>query len=165
MMNLRTVVRHEDAELIKDILESTGFFYDYEIKIALEITEEFLTRGAEKTGYFFLFAEEHQFHPMGFAIYGPTPCTSHSFDLYWIGVHKKHQGKGIGKLLLNEAELHVAELGGKYIWIETSSRPLYEPTRNFYLQNGYIITAQLPEFYGENDDKVIFSKKVLVPAV
>ena len=57
-------------------------------------------------------------------------------------------------------EEHVEQLGGKNIWIETSGRPLYEPTRQFYLKYGCTLIAELPEFYGENDAKLIFLLKV-----
>ena len=37
------------------------------------------------------------------------------------------------------------ELGGSRLYIETSSRPLYEPTRAFYLRTGYRTDAVLEE--------------------
>jgi len=39
---------------------------------------------------------------------------------------------------------------------ETSGRPLYEPTRQFYLKNGYELEATLREFYGSGDDKLVY---------
>jgi hypothetical protein len=42
--------------------------------------------------------------------------------------------------------------------VETSSRPLYEPTRRFYLACGYRLEAQLEDFYAPGDGKVIFLK-------
>lgn len=157
------IFRHElndsDAGYISEILKSTGFFYDYEIEIALELVEENLTKGEEKSGYIFIVAEKDEV-PVGFACFGKTPCTADSFDLYWIAVHQNQKGQGIGKLLLNLVEKEIAVLGGKNIWVETSSRPLYEPTRMFYLKTGYKMVSELPDFYGENDHKNIFVKKV-----
>jgi hypothetical protein len=54
----------------------------------------------------------------------------------------------------------VAARSGKKIWIDTSSRPLYEPTRQFYLKMGYEKVAELPDFYALNDSKVIFLKRI-----
>ena len=39
-----------------EIVQSTGFFYDHEIEIAVELVTERLTHG-ESTGYYFVFAE------------------------------------------------------------------------------------------------------------
>lgn len=158
-MNFRRELKDTDAGFIKEILESTGFFYDYEIDIALELVEENLAKGEEKSGYIFYIAETYKI-PVGFACFGKTPCTASSFDLYWIAVHQEQKGQGIGKLLLNTVENEIAKLGGKNIWVETSSRPLYEPTRMFYLKTGYKMVSELQDFYGENDNKNIFQKKI-----
>lgn len=158
-MNLRRELKTSDAGFIREILESTGFFYDYEIDIALELVEENLLKGEEKSGYIFLIAETYKI-PVGFACFGKTPCTAASFDLYWIAVHQEQKGQGIGKLMLTRVEEEIAKQGGKNIWVETSSRPLYEPTRLFYEKNGYSMVSELPDFYGENDHKNIFVKKL-----
>lgn len=148
-----------DAPYIQDILESTGFFYPHEIDVALELVAANLEQGTEKSGYSFIVAR-HNSTPAGFACFGKTPCTTNSFDLYWIAVHQNLKGRGIGKKLLSMAEKSIAAQGGKNIWVETSSRPLYEPTRLFYLKTGYRLIATLPEFYAANDDKHIYVKNV-----
>jgi len=158
-MIFRRELKESDKSFIAEILKSTGFFYDYEIEVAVELAQENLEKGEEKSGYIFIMAETNE-KPVGFACFGKTPCTADSFDLYWIAVHQNQKGKGVGKLLLNLMEKEVARLGGKNIWVETSSRPLYEPTRMFYLKTGYQLISELPDFYGENDNKNIFLKKV-----
>ena len=44
------------------------------------------------------------------------------------------------------------------MYLETSTRPQYVPTRAFYLRSGYEIAAELPEFYAPGDGKAIFLK-------
>ena len=61
---------------------------------------------------------------------------------------------------LKEAEKEIKRLGGRAIYIETSSKPLYKPTQKFYLDNGYRIEAILKDFYDLNDDKLIFTKQL-----
>ncbi|PIR14303.1 MAG: hypothetical protein COV50_03540, partial [Flavobacteriales bacterium CG11_big_fil_rev_8_21_14_0_20_35_7] len=112
-----------------------------------------------KSGYIFIIAEKDDM-PVAFACYGKTPCTESSFDLYWIAVNQSLKGHGIGKILMKMVSDDIANLGGKNIWIETSGRPLYEPTRQFYLKYGCKLVAQMPEFYGLNDDKVVYLLKV-----
>jgi len=115
--------------------------------------------GEEKSGYIFNIAEENN-KPVGFTCYGFIPGTADSYDLYWIVVHQSQRGKGIGKVLLDMAVEHVGKLGGKNVWIETASRPLYEPTRKFYIKNGCDIITELPNYYGPEDNKVIYLKRV-----
>jgi len=154
-MDFRNKLSISDLEHLKGILVSTGFFYDSEIEIVRELVQENLQKGEEKSGYIFNIAEENG-KPTAFTCYGKIPGTESSFDLYWIAVHKSLRGKGIGKILMDMAVDDICKRGGKNIWIETASRPLYGPTRKFYLSYGCEIVAELPEFYGENDSKVIF---------
>ena len=154
---LRDQLTAEDFQGIKDILESTGFFYDYEIQVALELVSDNLAKGP-KSDYYFLLAEVGG-KPAGYCCYGPIACTEGSYDLYWIAVHKNFQGQHVGQELLKETENKIADLGGRGIYVETASRPQYTPTRAFYLKTGYIIEAVLKDFYSPGDDKVIFVKK------
>ena len=59
--------------------------------------------------------------------------TIGTYDLYWMAVSPKAQGRGDGRRSSRWLEARVAELGGRLIVIETSSTPRYEPTRRFYL--------------------------------
>lgn len=158
-MKYRKQLRKSDLPIIENILVSTGFFYDSEVEIALELAQENWEKGAVKSGYIFIIAEKDD-KPVAFACYGKTPCTESSYDLYWIAVHQGLKGSGIGKILMNMLADDIAHLGGKNIWIETSGRPLYEPTRQFYLKYGCNFVAQMPDFYGVNDDKVVYLLKV-----
>jgi len=157
-MKYRSQLRESDVQAIIEIVKSTGFFSDSEIDIAEELARENLAKGPEKSGYIFNLADKED-TPVAYSCYGKTPGTEDSFDLYWIAVHQSERGKGIGKILMEMAVEDIARLSGKNIWIETSSRPIYEPTRHFYLKCGCEIMAQLPHFYGKNDNKIILLKK------
>ena len=146
-MNFRTVLKKSDIPCIKEILESTGFFYKAEIDIALELVHENISKGEEKSGYFFILAEESD-KPAAFSCFGPIPGTESSYDLYWIAVEKSQRGKGIGQILMDKSRENIRQRGGVNIWIETSSRPLYEPTRQFYIRYGCEKAGELSDFYG-----------------
>lgn len=145
-----------DIENVRDILTSTGFFFDFEIEVALGLIGEYLQKG-EESGYFFVFAEKAG-QTIAYASYGPIPCTRHSFDLYWIGVHQQYRGLGIGGLLLGRCEEEIQKKGGKKVYIETSSTLKYAPTRKFYLSNHYTQAAFLKDFYSPGDGKNIYLK-------
>jgi ribosomal protein S18 acetylase RimI-like enzyme len=155
----RTFIHEDDLIIIRDILTSTESFYDEEIEIAILVAEEYLEIGEVKSGYSFILAEKENI-PIAYACYGKAPCTKDSYDLYWLAVHEEYQGQGIGKQLIKRVEEIVADLSGSHIWIETSSKDKYVPTRRFYQKMGYKVVAELPNFYGKNDNKIIYVKRV-----
>lgn len=155
-LNLRYEVRESDLISVREIVASTGFFHPPEVDVAVELVEERLRRG-DASGYHFAFLEQHD-HPIAYACFGPIACTASSFDVYWIAVHRNHQSKGIGRWLMSLTEDLIRTHSGQRIYVETSGRPDYLPTRTFYDRCGYIPAAELPEFYGPGDSKVIYLK-------
>lgn len=156
LLTLREEVRPGDCQVVRQIVESTGFFSPAEVDVAVELVEEHLSRGPEY-GYLFVFAESDG-EVAGYTCYGPIACTEGSFDLYWIVVRPEFQGKGVGRYLLGETERRINEGGGRRLYVETSGRAQYAPTRSFYERCGYRREATLEEFYGPSDDKVVYVK-------
>ncbi len=159
MVKLSTGISEQERPVIEQILRSTGFFYEYEIETALEIADETIAKGEEKSGYFWVKAEDED-GLVAFANYGKNSFSTHSWDLYWIAVHDGSRNKKLGTLLLGAVEDGVRKAGGKILWIETSGRPLYKPTEEFYKRNGYTLAASLKDFYGPGDPKQVYSKTV-----
>ena len=148
----------EDPENIREIVSSTGFFSDDEVKIAVELAEERISKG-ESSGYNFLFLDVNG-KTVGYSCFGPIPATKFSYDLYWIAVHKDYQNYGLGKLILTQSEKAIANLGGKRIYVETSGRDQYISTRKFYLACNYKEEAILEDFYSPGDAKYLYLKVV-----
>jgi GNAT superfamily N-acetyltransferase len=159
-ISYRTTVNESDLTVVRDNTASTGFIYPEEIDTAVELVEDRLAKGP-RCGYFFLFAEQDG-KTVGYTSYGPIACTKSSFDLYWIVVDGSYRGKGLGTQLLEQSEDAIAALGGTRVYIETSARPFYLPTRAFYLARGYTQIAELEDFYAPGDAKAMYLK-VLPP--
>jgi D-alanine-D-alanine ligase len=155
---IRETVTPADAAAVREIVASSGFFYDHEIAVAVELVEERLAKG-QASGYLFLFAETGG-RTIGYACYGPIACTTGSYDLFWIAVHDDVRSQGLGRRVLEETERRIAAAGGRRIYAETSGRPHYEPPRRFYERCGYTAEAVLKEFYAPGDDKVVYVKAV-----
>jgi len=147
----------KDRKSIEEILRSTEFFYEFEIRTALEIADETLKKGSEASGYFWMKITDED-GLVAFANYGKNAFSTHSWDLYWIAVHQNSRNKKLGSVLLKAIEDDVKNRGGKILWIETSGRPLYASTESFYRKNNYELQASLREFYGPGDPKQIYSK-------
>lgn len=155
---LRTEVCPADLDAVRRLVQFTGVFYDFEVDIALELVEERLRRG-DASGYHFIFAESDS-GLAGYTCWGPIACTQGSYDIFWIAVDPRLQGKGLGKLLMQATESRIQMSGGRRIYLETSGRPDYLPTRRFYDRCGYEIVATLSDFYATGDDKVILVKRL-----
>lgn len=155
-ISLRTEIRSNDPDSIGRIVRSTGFFREDEILVAVELAEERLQKGIA-SGYEFLFAEMDG-KPVAYSCYGLIPCTLHSFDLYWIATHRDYMNRGIGKYLLQETEKAIFRAGGQGIYVETSSKEQYAPTRAFYEKNQYLLKGRFEDFYAPKDDKLVYVK-------
>ena len=155
-ITLKYFITDKERDEIRQILDSTGFFYDYEIDVAVEIADEYLSR-EDHNGYYFIGAYLNN-KLIGFTTYGEIPCTKASYDLYWIAVHNDYRGKGLGLKLLQETEKHILGMQGKRVYIETSSTEKYAPTQGFYFRAGYILEARLRDYYKDGDDKLMYSK-------
>jgi D-alanine-D-alanine ligase len=155
-------LRHEaiadDMSAVGDIVAATGFFNAAEVAIAVELVEERLEIGPA-SGYFFVFAQEAG-RVLGYTCYGPIDGTESSFDLFWIAIDPTQQGRGLGRLLMDETERLIRAMGGRRVYAETSGRAQYEPTREFYLRLGFDREAELADFYAPGDAKVFFVKAI-----
>lgn len=156
-MKLIEGINKSDRIKIEEILRSTGFFYEFEIATALEIADTTLSKGHEKSGYYWIQAVDDE-GMNGFCNFGKNDFSTHSWDLYWIAVHQDARNKKVGSALLKAVEEAVESRGGKILWIETSGRPQYASTEGFYRRNGYELQASLKDFYGPGDPKQIYSK-------
>lgn len=152
----RQQIKPSDIEAIADVVESSGFFSDEEIEIAIELAEEKLDQ-KDACSYQFLFAEDKE-RLLGYTCYGLVPATAFSYDLYWIVVSQDLRGHGLGTLLMTETERVIWMCGGRQIYAETSSRNQYKPTHKFYENCGYKKEALLKDFYAEGDSKIIYAK-------
>ncbi len=157
-LTFRTLPEERDIERVREIVESTKFFYDHEVVIAAELVAERIEMG-EDTGYYFVFGELDGI-PVSYTCYGPITMSQTSFDLYWIATHNDFRGKGIGKLILEETCRHAKEMGCSIIIAETSGLPHYAPTRAFYLNNRFEMEAGLKDFYAMGDDKLFFTRRL-----
>lgn len=155
-MVFRYDVSPADRVAVRAVVESTGFFSPAEADVAVELVDERLAKGPA-SGYEFAFAEEGG-ELLGYSCFGPIAATEASFDLYWIAVAKNRQHAGIGRALVAESERLIRAAGGRRVYVETSGRRQYEPTRAFYQRNGYQIEAVLDDFYAPGDGKVILVK-------
>jgi ribosomal protein S18 acetylase RimI-like enzyme len=148
-----------DRPAVLALIEATGFFRPDEINVAEELIDITLDR-PDQRDYGIVVVTDEAGAVAGYMTYGPTPLTLGTFDLYWMAVDPKAQGRGYGRALVEWLENHARREGGRLLVIETSSTAKYEPTRGFYLGLKYAETARIPDFYSPGDDRVIYTKRL-----
>lgn len=137
-------------------MRETGFFGPEEIGIARELADDGLAQGGS-SHYRFVLADGDQ-TLAGYACFGPVPCTRSAWDLYWIAVAPRSQGQHLGRDLLEQVESEILAAGGTHLYVDTSSRQQYVPTRAFYTRRGYEKAADFPDFYAPGDGKIVYAK-------
>ena len=147
-----------DIPQLLSLARGTGVFKPHEITSLEEVLTDFVRKpGGE--GYH-AHTLDRQGVVLGFEIHGPNTMTDRTWDLYWIAVEKGEQSRGAGTELLHFAEADMRRQGARLIMVETSSLPVYEPTRRFYVKHHYEQIGIVPDFYADGDALVLFRKRL-----
>ena len=149
-------LKPDDVKSIEAILKETKNFKEEEIKVAMELVMIVTTNPEQQDYNIFVYEEDGKI--LGYHCTGRRPLTDAVYDLYWIVTDSTHKNKGIGKSLIEHAEKFVMENKGRWLLVETSSRDVYQATRNFYLRNNYSIISEINDFYSPGDNLIVFGK-------
>jgi GNAT superfamily N-acetyltransferase len=145
-----------DTPALVAVGEGTRVFKPMEIEALREVLDDY--HASEHALGHHCVTYEREGEPIGFAYYAPAAMTDRTWYLYWIAVSRDTHAKGIGTQLLRHVEEDIRRLGGRVLFIETSSLSHYELTRRFYLKHRYEQAAVLRDFYSGGDDMVVFRK-------
>lgn len=138
-----------DLDAIVNVLRRTEVFTEEEVEIARELADEALNPLPTTTYRIAVARTDNRLS--GYILWGLTPFTKWSYDLYWMAVDPNVQRAGLGTLLVREMERQIRAEGGRIVRIETSSLPEYSKTRAFYARIGYPETVRIPDFYWEGN--------------
>ena len=156
-----TLIRSSEADdvpIILSLAEGTHVFAPLDIIGLQEDFESYFARKFDPQDR--IVTCKHADSIVGFAHYGPAAITQGTWYLYWIVVDRHRQGLGLGSSLLRHVEAGARAEGGRIMLIETSTLARYEPTRRFYLGQGYQQECVIRDYYCDGDDKIIFSKRL-----
>lgn len=148
-----------DKPAVMELILATDMFMPAEVEVAEELIDAYLEEPDQKD-YDVVVVEDDKGGVAGYMTWGPTPLAENVYDLYWMAVSPKEQGRGRGKQLVAWLEAKVRSLGGRMIIIETAGQPKYHPTREFYLRLGYTEVARIPDYYKPGDARIIYTKHI-----
>ena len=141
-----------DVIAVRTISIETGLSDDADDQSALEPMDEDHT---------WIVFEDETGSIVGAAYFGPESHSDRVWNLYFLAVKAAHQSGGTGSALVHWVEENLRSRGAdtaKLLLIETSSVDSFASTRTFYAKQGYTEVARVPDYYGPNDDKVVFWK-------
>ena len=150
-----------DIDAIKQIAIDTNMFELDDVGFFDEMITGFLDGTMERNHWLVV---ECEAAVVAAAYYAPEPFSDRMWNLYFISVAPRHQGRGTGGLLLAHVEGELRASGddvARVLIVETSSIDQYVRTRAFYVQHGYDEEARIREFYGPDDHKVVFWKSLV----
>ncbi len=150
-------LKSTDLTPLTRILKETGAFTEPEVECAVELLNIVLDQPAQQD--YQVAVAEHDGQVAGYILYGPVPLTVGNYDIYWIATDPKVQGKGLGRQLMEYAEIEAQKKGAYMVSLETSSQGGYERTRRFYDQAGYTEESRIRDFYKPGDDRLTYIKR------
>lgn len=158
-LSYRNFITSKDYEDVYELLEETGFFYEKEINHCLNMMEETIEYGNENEDYRWIIVESHN-KLVGLACFSKHTISENSWELHWIAVQHNMKNKNIGSTMINDLENVAKTNKAGSMWIQSSGRKKYKPTINFFISKGYKQVASLKNFYGNDDPKLFFYKKL-----
>lgn len=151
----------DDLGRIKQIAVAAKMFTTDEVEFFDEMIHGFVDASLE--GHQWLTIESAEGDVVAAAQFAPEPFADRMWNLYFIAVDPDHQGAGQGTALMDHVENDLRQRGDKEartLIVETSSTDQYALTREFYAGLGYVEEARIRDFYGPDDNKVVFWKSM-----
>ncbi|MEM9927546.1 MAG: GNAT family N-acetyltransferase [Cyanobacteria bacterium P01_D01_bin.50] len=158
------LAKADDTEAIMNLADVIGLFEGEELEVLGDMLGGYF-EGSLGEGHSWVVCEDAGV--VGVAYFAPEQYAYGVYNLYFIAVHPKHQGKGYGTAVLQYVEKTLREKGDKplthalrdrLLLVETSGLPNFELTRKFYRKQGYEEEARIRDYYKPGDDKIIFRK-------
>lgn len=147
-------VTQQDFEGLRNVVDSSGLFPSEYLE---EMISDYFGNPATQD-IWLTKVEDDKSLAVGYC--APEKFTEGTYNLYAIGVLQEHQGKGIGREMMQYLESFLKEQSARVLIVETSSDEQFNLTRKFYKDLGYDHEATIRDFWQEGEDKVIFWKKL-----
>ncbi len=106
------------------------------------------------------FSAQHVDGCVGVAYCRPEPVTSGTWNLLMIWVQEGYQGQGHGSALMEALLKELRDRQARLVIVETSQGNEFAAARNFYLQRGFQLEAEIQDFFDAGADKLIYTRKL-----
>jgi ribosomal protein S18 acetylase RimI-like enzyme len=156
-----THIRESEREKLLGLAVSTGLFTAEDAEGLLGGVLDRLAAGQLPAGHLAVACRvSQQSEAIGWSYFAPDPYAEGIVNVWWIGVAPEHHGYGAGHALLQHIENEARDQGMRIVVIETSDQASMARARAFYGRQGYAERGRIPDYYGQGDAKVIFSRSL-----
>jgi ribosomal protein S18 acetylase RimI-like enzyme len=147
-----------DLRYYLTLARDAGVFKDIEIDILEETLQEWERRS---DGSSTLVELSSNGRVSGFAFFGPLHNTELTYEVRWIVVDRLSRKLGIGKQLLDRVEEEILKIAPNAILsVEISKIKENAIQDHFFINSGFTLVGRIPNFYGENDDYLMYAKHI-----
>ncbi len=89
-----------------------------------------------------------------------TEHKTNGYCITFIAVENEYRNFGFGKKLIEIVTDHVKNKRGRFLIVDTSSKPQFAKMRAFIVKNGFEHVGTFPEYYYEGEDTIWYYKKL-----
>jgi len=151
MLKIREMT-HVDRPVVKEIAVSTGLFGE-EDWMDPDLTS------LEKD-HKWIVATTDDGDVKGAAYFAPELVSDRLWNTFFLAVKADSQGHGVGRFIMSYIERQARDSGIRTLIVETSNQEAYSGARTFYTSLGYVKEAEIRDYYGEGDNKIVFWKSL-----
>lgn len=148
-----------DTTALLTLASEIGLFGPNELEVLKEMLSDYFSHNTDKDEFWIVDDDDGL---VGVAYYALAPMTDRAWYIYLIGIRPDRQGQGRGRTLLRHIEQVLTTRGERLLLVETSGVASFEGTRTFYRNCGYEEEARIRDFYGTDDDKIVFRKVLAI---
>lgn len=151
--NIRPVVK-TDLEALKNVLDSCKLFPSEYLG---EMIADYFENPETQDIWFTCTINDV---PIAIGYCVPEKLTKGTYNLLAIGVSRDAQRKGIATDLMHYIEEVLKRQEARVLIVETSSDDAQTGARKLYERLGYTQMAVIKDFWDEDEDKIVFWKKL-----
>ncbi|MDJ0741689.1 MAG: GNAT family N-acetyltransferase [Gammaproteobacteria bacterium] len=98
--------------------------------------------------------------PVGVAYCAPEPVARGTWNLLMLWLKPGHERQGHGRALVRRIEQELRDRGARLLIVETSRQDAFAAARSFYSALGFVLEAEIKDFFDAGDDKLVYTKPV-----
>ncbi len=147
-----------DVPAVLDLVVAAGMFTEDEAGFLVDVLTP-LTDAARDDEATCLVAEEQGV--LTAVVYYRPEEADRLWDMTMIAVRPDRQGRGLGRAVVRHVEDDLRSRGARLLAVRTSGTAQYERTRAFYDRCGYARVAEVPDWWADGDDLVLFTRRLL----
>ena len=158
MIKIREIKARDRANIYQ-LIQQDDTFKSGELEAILHRIDLYLFDSNQRL-YKGIVAEDEEKELLGYALYGPDPQATGTFQIYNIAHSPILSNGEVLNYLLLFIENELLKYKSRIIIFELSSNFKYRNHYETFLNHNFNLSSRLKNFYSEGEDKLILSKNI-----